>query len=237
MQDRKYQAGESMPNVETDSVSERDQLPDGIDVEAAEGAATQRERTPDESATDGESGSADEGAAEPTSLPLDQVFSILKNPRRRYVLKYLDRADGQVTLSEVAEQIAAWENDKEVKQISSSERKRVYVGLYQCHLPKMDTMDIISFNQPRGTIEIDDNVDPLYRYLDISEESDDPAWHVHSLSLAAAGVVVLGGSVLLQSMTAAAVVEGAVLFLLAAFLAYSLAGLYWLRTTDDDTRS
>lgn len=86
-------------------------------------------------------------------LPLDEVFGILKNRRRRYVLKYVAEADGQVSIGETAEQIAAWENDKPVEQITSSERKRVYVGLYQSHLPKMDGIGAVSFNKPRGIIE------------------------------------------------------------------------------------
>lgn len=91
--------------------------------------------------------------AERRGLPLDETFELLRNQRRRYVLQYLEEAEGKVTLSELAEQIAAWENDKEVRLINSSERKRVYVALYQCHLPKMHGMDVISFNKPRGTIE------------------------------------------------------------------------------------
>ncbi|MGM0370891.1 MAG: DUF7344 domain-containing protein [Halobacteriota archaeon] len=98
-------------------------------------------------------------------LPLDETFELLRNQRRRYVLQYLESQPGQVSLSELAEQIAAWENEKEIRQITSSERKRVYVGLYQCHLPKMDGMDVVSFNKPRGLIELGANADAVEPYL------------------------------------------------------------------------
>lgn len=98
-------------------------------------------------------------------LPLDETFEILKNRRRRCVLQYLNETDGPVSLSELAEQIAAWENGKDVRQITSSERKRVYVGLYQCHLPKMAGMDVVSFNKPRGVIERGENADCFEPYL------------------------------------------------------------------------
>lgn len=106
------------------------------------------------------------------SLPLDQVFEILKNQRRRYVLRYLASMDDEVSLSELAEEIAAWENGKDVGQISSNERKRVYVGLYQCHLPKMDGMDIISYNKPRGLIKKGENIDLVLRYIQADEQTN-----------------------------------------------------------------
>lgn len=68
------------------------------------------------------------------------------------VLRYIETVDGELTIGELAEQIAAWENDKPIAQISSTERKRVYVALYQCHLPKMDDVGVVSFDKSRGRI-------------------------------------------------------------------------------------
>ncbi|QLD87478.1 hypothetical protein HWV23_15900 [Natronomonas halophila] len=179
-----------------------------------------------------EAGETDDSRVE--SLPLDQVFGILKNQRRRYVLKYLYEAEERVSLSEVAEQIAAWENDKDVRQISSSERKRVYVGLYQCHLPKMDGVGVISFNKPRGVIELGENADSLYRYLDTDDEADEPPWHVYSVALSLAGALVLGVALLLQPMTTVPVVDLAVATAILAFSTYSIANISWLRRNDEE---
>ncbi|PSP49506.1 hypothetical protein BRC67_10995 [Halobacteriales archaeon QH_3_68_24] len=87
---------------------------------------------------------AAESAEEETAaeLPLDQVFEILKNKRRRTVLRYLKGRDGPVALGDLAEEVAAVENDTPVAQVTSRERKCAYVGLYQCHLPKMDDMPL-----------------------------------------------------------------------------------------------
>ena len=106
-------------------------------------------------------------------LGLDQLFEVLQNQRRRYVLNYLREHEEVTTLSDLSEQIAAWENDKEVRRISSSERKRVYVALYQCHLPKMDGMHIVDFEKNRGTIELGANATQLDPYL---EETQELAW-------------------------------------------------------------
>ena len=112
-------------------------------------------------------------AMEERELEFDQIFDILKNQRRRHVLRYLEGADGEVRLGELADQIAAWENGKTVSQITSQERKRVYVGLYQCHLPKMDDMDVVEFNKPRGLIDCGKNIHLFGPYLPPEEPAPD----------------------------------------------------------------
>jgi hypothetical protein len=181
-----------------------------------------------------ESAAAAEGAGVETTLPLDQVFSVLKNERRRRVLELLQDADGTVSLSDLAEEIAAMENDKEVAQITSSERKRVYVGLYQCHLPKMDSMGVVSFNKPRGLIELGENVDVFYEYLDTADESEPRPWHRYSLWLSLAGAGVLGTALVAGRLMAAPVVDATVGLTIAAFLLYAAVGLYSRRETDEE---
>ena len=168
-------------------------------------------------------------AAADAPLPLDQVFGILKNQRRRRVLQMLQHADDKVSLSDLAEQIAAWENDKEVKQITSSERKRVYVGLYQCHLPKMDAMGVIDFNKPRGTVELGDNMEAMYKYLETTDGDGEPDWHRYSMFLSVGAAAALGFTLLVRPMTALPVVDFAVVGLLVAFLLYGIVCLNWTR--------
>jgi hypothetical protein len=109
--------------------------------------------------------SEDEGTE---SLSLDVIFEILRNRRRQFVLEYLREQEGTVTIGELAEHIAAIENDTTVRQLNAQQRKRVYIGLYQCHLPKMDDVDVIEFNQSRGRITPADHIEPLYEYLDVA---------------------------------------------------------------------
>ena len=110
---------------------------------------------------------------EEDSLSKDVIFELLKNRRRREVLQYLLETEETVTLGELAEQIAAWENDTEVTALSSDQRKRVYVALYQTHLPKMDDAGIIEYDQDRGLIDLSDNADLLMMYLDTDSHRTD----------------------------------------------------------------
>ena len=102
-------------------------------------------------------------------LPLDVTFEILKNRRRRLILEYLEGETDPMAIGELAEHIAAIENDIDVRQLDSQQRKRVYIGLYQCHLPKMDDAGVIEYNQTRGLVELNDKAAPLYDYFDETE--------------------------------------------------------------------
>jgi hypothetical protein len=98
-------------------------------------------------------------------VEMDEIFGVLGNQRRRYVLAYLKMTEGTVTMSDLAEQIAAWECNKEIEQIDSQERKRVYVALYQCHLPKMADTSAIEYDRPRGNIESGEQFESFSYYL------------------------------------------------------------------------
>ncbi|WP_416841563.1 hypothetical protein [Haloferax sp. DFSO52] len=122
---------------------------------------------------------------EPEQLSKDIIFEILKNQRRRDALQYLKNNDGEAKLGDMAEFIAAKENGIDINALSSSQRKRVYIGLYQCHLPKMDSAGIIEFDKNRGDITLLDTAEQLEAYLhgDVSggeESTEEPVSFVSS---------------------------------------------------------
>lgn len=124
-------------------------------------------------------------------LTLDVIFEALKNERRRRAVTHLLEADEPLELGDVAERIAAYENDKSVSEITYSERKRVYVALYQFHLPKLDDMGIISFNKSRGTLELAAGAEQLKPYLEGRQLSR--PWYKYYAGIIAGGTIVLAG--------------------------------------------
>jgi hypothetical protein len=108
-------------------------------------------------------------------LSKDTIFELLKNQRRRDAIRYLKENDGEAKLGDMAEYIAAKENDIEIAQLSSSQRKRVYIGLYQCHLPKMANSGVIDFEKNRGDITLKSMAEQLEPYLGDSTPADDDA--------------------------------------------------------------
>jgi len=123
-------------------------------------------------------------------ISIDETFEILKNNRRRTVLSYLRENDGDATLKELADYVTAKENNVSVSSITSSQRKRVYVGLYQFHLPKMRDMGIIDYDKNRGIVTLTD------KGLLICKAHDSPDVNTKSstyLYLLIAGIGLLGG--------------------------------------------
>ncbi|QUO46894.1 MULTISPECIES: DUF7344 domain-containing protein [Halorubrum] len=163
-------------------------------------------------------------AIEDAPIGFDQLFEILKNERRRRVLGYLIESGEEVTLDELAEAIAARETGKDVRQITSQERKRVYVGLYQCHLPKMHDYGAISYNKPRGRIEPGEHTLLFERYLSVDEGPDDSAWTRYHSTLSLTATLLLVVPVLVGAVT-----SNAPLLIVAALLVGGLVGVSTLR--------
>ena len=155
-----------------------------------------------QTATDDVTGvEAGPAAADPEPFPKDEIFHILQNQRRRYVLRYLEGVEGQVQMRDIAEQVAAWEHDTTLDALTSNQRQRVYIALYQAHLPKLDEKGIIEYNQNRGIVERTARADQLTKYLDIpvsgSDDEEDAGtetpWEAYYLaaSVLGSGLLVL----------------------------------------------
>ncbi len=138
----------------------------------------------------------DAGAGNDEQLSAETIFETLSNRRRRYALHYLTQVGDAVTIRELSEQLAAWENGIECAAVTPKQRKRVYTALHQTHLPKMDRLGVVSYNKDRGTVTLRDHVDEFDIYLDVVASEDLP-WSQFYLALggvltALVGVAALG---------------------------------------------
>lgn len=148
-----------------------------------------RGRDPDVIAVNGRVASTDRTDSE--SISEDDIFEVLYNRRRRQVITYLQECGGTATASELAEHIAAEENGVNVAQLSSSERKRVYVSLYQNHLPVMDDANVIEYDPNRKRVELLETVTHIEPYLAEPTEQTDSRLSI-AAAVATAMFVVLG---------------------------------------------
>jgi Fe2+ or Zn2+ uptake regulation protein len=124
------------------------------------------------------------------SLSRDDVFELLSNQRRRYVLHHLKQQDEAVELGTLSERVAAWENETAVDEISSTERKRVYTSLQQFHLPKREDQQVVEFDQREGTVHLSERASDLDVYLEVVEGDDIP-WSQYYLGLSAVNLALL----------------------------------------------
>ena len=117
-------------------------------------------------------------------LSKGEVFEVLRNQRRRYVLSFLKRADRPVELGDLAQQVASWEYETSLEGVTPEQRKRVYTTLQQTHLPRMDEAGILTFDSDLGVIEPTGRTEEISVYLEIVPGGEFP-WRELYLSLGA----------------------------------------------------
>ena len=158
----------------------------------------------------------------------EEVFHAVKNLRRRYVLYYLQRCREPVELGTLAEQVAAWENDATVSEVSPSQRKSVYSALHQTHLPKLESAGVLRYDADRSLVYPTERAANLDLQLASDPQASVP-WHHLYLALSAVSLLVL---VALQvGLGPFALLSGTeyALFVVAAFGATALGHTYDLR--------
>ena len=127
-------------------------------------------------------------------LSKSQVFDAAKNLRRRYALYYLKCEDEPVELGELAEQIAAWENDTTVEGVTAEQRKSVYSALYQTHLPKLEDAGVVRYDRGANVVRFTEDAADLDLYL-ASDRRTTVRWerlYLGAGAVAAASVTLCG---------------------------------------------
>lgn len=98
-----------------------------------------------------------------TDIDHSDAMDILSSKRRRWAIEALadHPPDATVTVSDLAEEVAARENNCSVAELSSKERERVYISMVQTHLISMD--DIVDYREDRKTITPTETPQRLWR--------------------------------------------------------------------------
>lgn len=125
----------------------------------------------------------------------DVIFQVLGNQRRRYALHYLKRHENPVEIGELATQVAAWENDVSVSEVTSQQRKRVYNTLQQAHLPKLDETGFVKYETSSGNVRLTDRAGRLDIYLELVPENSLP-WSEYYLVLGCVSLALVSGGLL-----------------------------------------
>jgi hypothetical protein len=130
-------------------------------------------------------------------LARDAVFDMLSNPRRRYVLYYLRHESGPVQLTSLAERVAAAENETDVESLEDRDRKRVYVSLYQTHVPKLSDAGLVEYDKEAGTVALTDDARIIDQYISRPRPERGVSWPLVYLT-----EVMIGGLALVATVSA-----------------------------------
>ena len=86
-----------------------------------------------------------------------EAIDVLSSERRRRVISYLHNHGSDTTIRELSEFLAEIEED--------SDRKTVYISLYQQHLEKLDSVGCVSWQKRGGEVKQGPHTEVLYTIL------------------------------------------------------------------------
>jgi DNA-binding transcriptional ArsR family regulator len=127
------------------------------------------------------------------SLSEETLFTVLRNKRRRYALHYLKQREAVVSVGDLAEQIAAWETETPVAEITPDDRKRVYISLLQSHLPTLEEAGMVEFDEEDSTVRLTHAAKTVDIYVEFVPEQD-IQWTTYYLGVAALAGVFLAAA-------------------------------------------
>ncbi|MFC6719894.1 hypothetical protein ACFQGT_18195 [Natrialbaceae archaeon GCM10025810] len=132
----------------------------------------------------------------------DTILEILSNQRRRFALHYLKHQQTrtlhekpEVPLRELADQVASWENEKPVDELTTQERRRVLNALQQFHLSKMADRGFIEYNREQQVIRLSDAAANSDFYIDVLSDHG-ITWGTYYLGIAGISSICLIGIIL-----------------------------------------
>ena len=149
----------------------------------------------------------------------DLIFEILSSARRRRLLYHLYNRNGVATLRELAYDVAV---DETGEPVEDEVEKRLYISLYQTHIPKLEDAGIIEYDSETREVRMTKEIYQIRNVLESEQIGEERAW-VRYYALVA--ILGLGLSVLITLGVlelSAALVAGvlALLFLILAMVHY-----------------
>jgi hypothetical protein len=155
------------------------------------------------------------------ALSRDEIFEMLSNRRRRYALHCLQqRTERVVELGDISEQVAAWETDQRVPDVSRQERKRVYTSLQQFHLPKMEEKGVVEFDTGESVVELGDAASDIDIYLEVTDQYEFP-WSAYYLGFAGISALLVSLSWAGVPLFASVSNQGWIAFMLTALTLFA----------------
>ena len=94
-----------------------------------------------------------------------EIHDVLRNKRRRRTIEHLRSGSGTVSLRDLSEAIAEAETGESPPPRNI--RESVYNSLHQTHLPKLDSLGVVSYDHDRKHIEIDGKARDVDLYMEV----------------------------------------------------------------------
>ncbi len=162
-------------------------------------------------------------ASESDEQPLSdgEVFTLLSNRRRRFVIHRLKQVDGPIRIAKLATHVAAWEQDRDPAEVQYQDRRNVQTTLQRTHLPALAEKDVIRYVDD-SVVEPATTLEDVEIYVEVLHGREIP-WSVYYTLLAGVSLALLFGTVVELPLVAAVSPLQIALFTAIAFLVSATA--------------
>jgi hypothetical protein len=113
---------------------------------------------------------------EPFPVSTDEVFDVLKNKRRRHLVRYLDAEHDigdTIPAGTAADHVVARETNTDLHDADAATRKSVYVALTSSHFENLANAGLITWDDTRNEITVEATLSPLVDLLDLIDQDSD----------------------------------------------------------------
>jgi hypothetical protein len=104
------------------------------------------------------------------NLDESEVYDILRNDRRRFVIDTLRDDGGRATVGSLADQLASEESGESPPP--KNVRQSVYVSLHQTHLPRLDEAGVVAYDATSKEVELLDGAEAVTVYMEVVERHE-----------------------------------------------------------------
>lgn len=103
---------------------------------------------------------------------VDVIFGALTDHRRRLALYYLQEQEGVGDFGSLVNQVASWERNQPIRAISDEDRYHVKAEFHHSHLPKLEELGLVEYDQRSGAIRYADPPPMLTKLLQLTKRFD-----------------------------------------------------------------
>lgn len=101
-------------------------------------------------------------------LPLEEVFQILADRRRRYALYSLNARDDPLSIAELARDVTAMERRASADDPPDDHLERVTIDLHHVHLPRLHRAKLLEYDHRQGDVVPGDSFRAVEKYLELA---------------------------------------------------------------------
>lgn len=116
-------------------------------------------------------------------LSTEDIFDVLSNRRRRFVIHALKRAEGPINVSDLSTQVTAWERSIEPEEVRYEDHRNVYTTLQRTHLPKLEEKNIVTLDEQCNLVVPTPELEEFDIYVNVFQSKEIP-WSLYYLGLA-----------------------------------------------------